>query len=431
MGRAGRVAAAAADGAVRPAGRRARRAPGRRGARRRRAGQPAGRRSGRGCGSSGRPTARRRTRGRTRRSCATWPRSAGPSRRLRCAGSVPGEAPRVRLELPDGGLADAADDLARRVRLRRAPRRPGARPVVAATATRTTRRCGAAARSVSRQVLEYPVWAWHWATPGDRPGAVGAGGAGRPRRPDPAGEGRGGGAASAARSPRSAPGPRTARCSRPASSRTSTGTTRCCCGDACARTTSTRSTRGRTTRGTCAAGGTSGASGPRSCAALPQERYRRGFEPGCAVGALTVGLAERCDQLLAVDRHERPVAAATEAVAGLEHVRVGRMDVPAQWPDGSFDLVVLSEIGYYFAGEDLARLADLAVASLRPGGTLLGVPLAAPRTGPRRPGRRGAPGRWRRSRSCCRSYVTRRRTSSSTSGPAAPSASPARAEGLA
>ena len=106
-------------------------------------------------------------------------------------------------------------------------------------------------------------------------------------------------------------------------------------------------------------------------AALPQERYRRGFEPGCAVGALTVGLAPRCDQLLAVDRHERPVAAATAALSGHEHVRVGRMDVPAQWPDGAFDLVVLSEIGYYFAGDDLDRLAGLAVASVTPGGTLL------------------------------------------------------------
>jgi SAM-dependent methyltransferase len=107
-------------------------------------------------------------------------------------------------------------------------------------------------------------------------------------------------------------------------------------------------------------------------AALPQERYRRGFEPGCAVGALTAGLAERCDELLAVDRHERPLAAAAETLAGHAHVRVARMDVPAQWPDGSFDLVVLSEIGYYFAGEDLARLAGLAATSVTPGGTLLG-----------------------------------------------------------
>jgi SAM-dependent methyltransferase len=106
-------------------------------------------------------------------------------------------------------------------------------------------------------------------------------------------------------------------------------------------------------------------------AALPLERYRRAFEPGCAVGALTAQLAERCDELLAVDRHERPVAAAARALAGLRNVEVRRMDVPGEWPDGSFDLVVLSEIGYYFAGEELARLAGLAVGSVTPGGTLL------------------------------------------------------------
>jgi len=77
-----------------------------------------------------------------------------------------GQAPRVRLELPDGGLAGAVDDLARRVRcvvhpddLVLAPWSGDGHPDHEAV--------GAAARSVSRQVLEYPVWAWHWARPGD------------------------------------------------------------------------------------------------------------------------------------------------------------------------------------------------------------------------------------------------------------------------
>jgi LmbE family N-acetylglucosaminyl deacetylase len=77
-----------------------------------------------------------------------------------------GRAPRVRLELPDGGLADATEDLARRVRcvvhpddLVLAPWSGDGHPDHEA--------CGAAARSVGGQVLEYPVWAWHWARPGD------------------------------------------------------------------------------------------------------------------------------------------------------------------------------------------------------------------------------------------------------------------------
>ena len=47
--------------------------------------------------------------------------------------------------------------------------------------------------------------------------------------------------------------------------------------------------------------------------------------------------------------------------------------MPGAWPEGDFDLIVFSEILYYFAGEDLGRMLDLAVTSLRPAGTLLAV----------------------------------------------------------
>ena len=110
-------------------------------------------------------------------------------------------------------------------------------------------------------------------------------------------------------------------------------------------------------------------------AALPAERYRRAFEPGCSVGALTVALAPRCGELLAGDLHPRAVAAARTAVGAAghsDHVTVDVLDVATAWPPGSFDLVVLSEIGYYFAGPDLAGLVARAVQSLEPGGALLG-----------------------------------------------------------
>ena len=109
-------------------------------------------------------------------------------------------------------------------------------------------------------------------------------------------------------------------------------------------------------------------------AALPAERYRRAFEPGCSVGALTLALAPRCDELVAVDLHPRAVSAARTAVREAGHgdrVSVEVLDVGTGWPPGSFDLVVLSEIGYYFAGADLAGLVDRAARSLDPGGHLL------------------------------------------------------------
>jgi SAM-dependent methyltransferase len=110
-------------------------------------------------------------------------------------------------------------------------------------------------------------------------------------------------------------------------------------------------------------------------AALPAERYRRAFEPGCSVGALTQVLAPRCDELLAVDLHPRVVDSARSAVGAAGHgdnVTVEVMDVALAWPPGTFDLVVLSEVGYYFAGPDLAGLVDRAVQSLDAGGALLG-----------------------------------------------------------
>ena len=41
--------------------------------------------------------------------------------------------------------------------------------------------------------------------------------------------------------------------------------------------------------------------------------------------------------------------------AGIDNVELAVGVVPAQWPSGRFDLVVLSEIGYYFDRRGLAR----------------------------------------------------------------------------
>ena len=61
----------------------------------------------------------------------------------------------------------------------------------------------------------------------------------------------------------------------------------------------------------------------------------------------------------------------TGALAASAHVEVAAGAVPGDWPGGTFDLVVLSEIGYYFELDELHRLAARATASLDPGGTLI------------------------------------------------------------
>lgn len=108
-------------------------------------------------------------------------------------------------------------------------------------------------------------------------------------------------------------------------------------------------------------------------ACLPRERYARAFEPGCAIGVLTRGLAARCDALLAWERASEAVALARTDLADAPHVEVARARVPEQWPGGTFDLVVLSELLYYFDDRDLDVLLDRTVGSLDQGGTLVAV----------------------------------------------------------
>jgi len=110
-----------------------------------------------------------------------------------------------------------------------------------------------------------------------------------------------------------------------------------------------------------------------SLALLPRERYGHAFEPGCSIGVLTELLAPRCDQLLACDVAAAAVDSAARRTASLGNVRVGRMDILRDWPPGKFDLIVFSEVLYYYAGEDLNRVLDRAAAALRPDGNLLAV----------------------------------------------------------
>jgi SAM-dependent methyltransferase len=110
-----------------------------------------------------------------------------------------------------------------------------------------------------------------------------------------------------------------------------------------------------------------------SLAMLPRERYRSGFEPGCSIGVLTRQLAARCDRLLACDVAGAAVTAAAGRLRDCGHVRVQQRVLPREWPAGRFDLVVFSELLYYFGDGDLRAVLDLAAGSLEEGGTLLAV----------------------------------------------------------
>jgi SAM-dependent methyltransferase len=105
-------------------------------------------------------------------------------------------------------------------------------------------------------------------------------------------------------------------------------------------------------------------------AALPGSSYRAGLEIGCSIGTLSVELAPRCASFLAVDASGAALSSAARRLAHLPAATTRHLTVPNEWPDGSFDLIVVSEMGYYLSPAELAGLFDRVAGSLMPGGTL-------------------------------------------------------------
>lgn len=111
----------------------------------------------------------------------------------------------------------------------------------------------------------------------------------------------------------------------------------------------------------------------RTLGALEGRRYRRALEVGASIGVFTEMLTPLCDELLAVDVSEKAVAVARVRVEGLRHVRVERRTLPEEMPDGSFDLILASEVLYYLPAETVLRALRDFEDALAPGGVLLAV----------------------------------------------------------
>jgi cyclopropane fatty-acyl-phospholipid synthase-like methyltransferase len=102
--------------------------------------------------------------------------------------------------------------------------------------------------------------------------------------------------------------------------------------------------------------------------ALAHARYRHALELGCSVGGLTRLLADHCTSLTSVDTSSTALQRARDNCQA-KHVRFVQAHLPdGDWQD-RYDLIVLSEILYYFSPADLVRLAERLRACIEPGKT--------------------------------------------------------------
>lgn len=104
-------------------------------------------------------------------------------------------------------------------------------------------------------------------------------------------------------------------------------------------------------------------------AALPRPGFTRGLEVGCSTGVLTEALLERTETLVATDSSPAALDRARARLGDRADLRL--MAAPGEWPDGSFDLVVVSEVGYFLSPAGLDGLVGRVAASLSADGVVV------------------------------------------------------------
>lgn len=97
-------------------------------------------------------------------------------------------------------------------------------------------------------------------------------------------------------------------------------------------------------------------------------RFARALEVGCSNGVLTRELAPYCDHLLAIDVASSALALADERLSDFGNIDLRRCEIPREWPEGSFDLIVLSEVLYFLSADEIAATAEHVWSALAPTG---------------------------------------------------------------
>ena len=106
-------------------------------------------------------------------------------------------------------------------------------------------------------------------------------------------------------------------------------------------------------------------------ASLGPKHFVRALEVGCANGVLTQRLGNICESVVAIDVSDTALQRARHRNLTSTHVRFHNMPFPHQTPSGSFDLILLSEVVYYWSAADIAAAGAWIEKHIAPKGDLL------------------------------------------------------------
>jgi SAM-dependent methyltransferase len=104
---------------------------------------------------------------------------------------------------------------------------------------------------------------------------------------------------------------------------------------------------------------------------IPRKRYRNVLEIGCSIGVFSKSLGRRCENLLGIDYSPTAIAYARKRCARQKQIRFAEAKVPDDFPEGSFDLIVFTEVAYYLSLNDFEATGNKILEHLVPGGHLV------------------------------------------------------------
>lgn len=107
--------------------------------------------------------------------------------------------------------------------------------------------------------------------------------------------------------------------------------------------------------------------------AIPERTYQHALEIGCSIGVFTQMLAPLCVALTAIDISEKPLELARHRLREAKNVYFQLAAIPGSFPLGPYDLIVMSEVGYYLSATELQESKKLLLENLRIGGLFCAV----------------------------------------------------------
>lgn len=106
-------------------------------------------------------------------------------------------------------------------------------------------------------------------------------------------------------------------------------------------------------------------------AAIPVGNYNKALEIGCSIGVLTEKIATLSNHLVAIDISNTALNQAKERLKSASNVEFRLGGIPTAFPEGDFDLILMSEVGYYLSMEDLLLTRAKIANSLNQNGILV------------------------------------------------------------